>query len=52
MGKSRSTKWYDLEDEDDLSEALHSADQFKEKRAKRLRTITDKHEEVEEHADV
>lgn len=48
MGKSRHTKWYDKSNDDDVYDARHKVDDFKNRRAKRLRTITNKHEELDE----
>ena len=46
MGKSRHTKWYD-KNSDDVEDNRIQAEEFRERRAKRLRIITDKHEELE-----
>ncbi len=44
MSKSKHRKWYDREEEYDSE---MKAEEFRERRAKRLRIITDKHEELE-----
>jgi hypothetical protein len=48
MGKSRHRKWNDEEED---YEDNHQAEEFQIRRAKRLRTITDKHESVTDQED-
>jgi hypothetical protein len=45
LGKSRHTKWYDKNSNDDYYDSRSQAENFKNRRAKRLRTITTKHED-------
>jgi len=46
MGKSRHTKWYD-KNSDDYDDNRQQAEDYRERRARRLRSITEKHEELE-----
>jgi hypothetical protein len=50
MGKSRHIKWYD-KNSDEVEDNHIQAEEFRDRRAKRLRTITDKHESVTDQED-
>jgi len=45
MSKSKHKKWYDRDNNDDYYDSRSQAESFKNRRAKRLRTITTKHED-------